>query len=98
MGTFYDFVRTLPKQQDKGINNFIDFVKADKNFPTVNDPAILAIHLYLHLDPVTTTGFQKCMMNIPSNAPQSLSKKRVFKGKYGLKHHQPDRILTKCCC
>ena len=59
---FISFVRTLSKQDDDSLNGFIDFAKADNNFPNSSDPIKLAQYLYLQLSPDDTTGFQKMLM------------------------------------
>ena len=59
---FKDFIQSLPKQDDKVINNFIDLVKNDANSPSGSEPSKLAIYLYQLLNIEQTTAFQKLLL------------------------------------
>jgi hypothetical protein len=74
---FVDFVRSIPAQEDQRLMAFVSFVKQDKNFPQTNDPAKLAIYLYLKLDHGMTTTFQNCLM-LYSKIPNNKLPKRFF--------------------
>jgi hypothetical protein len=59
---FLSFLNTLPKQQDVSLQGFIDFARADKNFPNSSDPELLARYLYRKLGHRLTTAYQKSLM------------------------------------
>jgi len=73
--TFYDFIQIMPPQDDKEIISFTSFCKVDASFPKTNDPAKLAIYLYLKLNPQQTTGFQKLLMLYYHFKPENLPKR-----------------------
>jgi hypothetical protein len=81
---FTDFVRSLPKQDDKAINKFISFVKKDVNFPATSEPSKLAIYLYKQLDTEQTLAFQKLLLFYGSMPYNQLPKKC---------HHSQDIML-----
>ena len=72
---FKDFIQSLPKQDDKVINNFIDLVKNDPTFPNISEPSKLAIYLYKHLNIEQTTAFQKLLLFYSSMPFNQLPKK-----------------------
>lgn len=72
---FAEFVKSLPKQDNKAINSFIDFVKKDKHFPATNEPAKLSIYLYKLLNIEQTTAFQKLLLFYGSMPYNQLPKK-----------------------
>ena len=72
---FPDFVKSLPKQEDKAANSFIDLVKNDPNFPNTSEPSKLAIYLYQRLNIEQTTAFQKLLLFYGSMPFNQLPKK-----------------------
>ncbi len=75
METFYNFICSMPVQEDAYTNKFISMCKIDEDFPRSNDPAKLAIHLYLKLDPKMTTTFQRLLMLYHKVHPERLPKR-----------------------
>lgn len=67
---FIEFIKKLPKQDDKATNSFLSWAKAQTNFPSGSDPHAIAEELYKKLDHQKTLGFQKCLMiyfSMPNN-------------------------------
>ncbi len=62
MISFTSFIKKIPKQEDKAINNFIEYFKSDSKFPDYSDPELLIYYLLLKLTPSQTNGFQKVMI------------------------------------
>ena len=60
--TFIEFIRTMPAQEDPGVNAFINWAKAHPLFPTSSDPNELAKFLYDKLNHKMTLGYQKLFM------------------------------------
>ena len=56
---FKDYLHQMPEQEDTGLNSFLHYVKSDSNFPVSSDPVVLGKYLYLKLNELQTTGFQK---------------------------------------
>jgi hypothetical protein len=59
---YISFIKDLQKQEDNGINSFLEIAQNDGNFPNSSDPIKLAQYLYLQLTPEQTLGFQKTLM------------------------------------
>lgn len=59
---FISFIKKQQGQQDPRLKRFVDFAKADPNFPSSSDPAVLAEYLYNKLDPDQTLSFQNWLM------------------------------------
>ncbi len=79
MKTFYDFITTLPTQEDPHCAKFISMCKVDTDFPRTNDPSILAIYLYLKLDDKLTEAFQKLIMLYQYEHPERLPKRAFIR-------------------
>ena len=60
--TFIEFIRTMPSQQDEGVNAFVIWARAHPLFPTSSDPNELAKFLYNKLNHKMTLGYQMCFM------------------------------------
>lgn len=56
---FIDFIRSLPRQQDKPTNDFIKWASGQKDFPDSSHPIILASYLFDKLDWDMTHTYQK---------------------------------------
>ncbi|NOQ74900.1 MAG: hypothetical protein GQ574_22995 [Crocinitomix sp.] len=60
---FLSFIKKTSKQADKGINDFIDYVKENINtFPRTTDLEQLAFAMHNRLTPLQTIGFQKMIL------------------------------------
>jgi|GEM_PF-744967 hypothetical protein len=56
---FIEFVKTLPKQEDKRTNEFVHWASQQKDFPDSSHPVILAQYLYDKLDWDMAHTYQK---------------------------------------
>ncbi len=59
---FFDFISSLPKQDDKHVNAFIDFAKKNTELVQGKDFDKMAKGLYKLLDPDLTSAYQKLLM------------------------------------
>jgi uncharacterized protein YozE (UPF0346 family) len=76
---FYEFITTqLQQGQDPTVQQVIDIIKKDANFPThTSDPAQLAIYLYLKLNEAQTTKYQQLLMLYKQLVPKHKFPKRT---------------------
>lgn len=89
---FVEFVRSLPKGQDKRVQGFKDFVNGDKDFPLTSDPSKLSIYLYQKLDEDLTRGFQFCLMMYSKMSGNKLPK--MCFGREDMMMHALNLIIT----
>lgn len=62
MKTYLEILETLDKQDDKIMNEVIELVKQDPNFPNTNNIEVMAKYIYLKLNHKQTSAFQKSLM------------------------------------
>ena len=68
---FISFLKTLPKQDDKHVNAFLEWALNHKYIPSSSDPSILAKYLYDKLDWDLTHAFQKLFVVYEKTDPDN---------------------------
>jgi hypothetical protein len=71
---FITFIKSLPKQQDKEVQDFINWVKKNPKFPQSSDPRLLGMYLSNKLNDSMKMGYMKTMMVYKHQTDNSLPK------------------------
>ncbi|HWY11172.1 MAG TPA: hypothetical protein VN026_07605 [Bacteroidia bacterium] len=71
---FITFIKSLPKQQDKEVQDFINWAKKNSKFPQSSDPRFLGMYLSNKLNDSMKMGYMKTMMFFRHQTDNSLPK------------------------
>lgn len=71
---FITFIKSLPKQQDKEVQDFINWAKRNPRFPQSSDPRLLGMYLSNKLNDDLKKGYMKTMMIFWAQTDNSLPK------------------------